>query len=112
MKAITLFFPAALVGILCAYPMTARAECACACIDAEPFMVCTGFIESVTTADECTTSMDCSIVEQSKPEGPPGLVCRSRHVYDTNIGESQPKHVCHPQEFGKSGQWGKTRGRG
>ncbi len=112
MKAMSQLIWATFLGILCVYPMTARAECACACIDAEPFLVCTGFIESVTTTDECSVSLDCSVVATSDPEGPPGLVCRSRHVYDTNVGESQSKHVCHPREFGKGGEWGKTRGRG
>jgi hypothetical protein len=112
MKVITLFFTVALIGILCAFPTMARAECACACIDAEPFMVCTGFIESVTSTDECSSTMDCSVVEQSDPAGPPGLICRSRHVFDTDTGENQSKHVCHPSDFGKGGAWGKTQGRG
>ena len=111
MKVSTLLFPAALVGIVCFYPLTARADCACACVDAEPFMVCTGFIESVTTTDECSSTLDCSIVEQSEPEGPPGLACRSRHVYDTNTGDKQLKLVCHPGDLARGGEWGKTRGR-
>jgi hypothetical protein len=112
MKVATVFFSAALVGMLCFYPLSARADCACACVDAEPFMVCTGFIESVTTADECSSTLDCSIVEQGEPEGPPGFVCRSRHVYDTSTGNHELKHACHPGDLGEGGDWGKTRGRG
>ena len=111
MKLTTLFYPAVLVGILCSYPLSARADCACACVDAEPFMVCTGFIESVTTTDECSSALDCSIVEEREPAGPPGLVCRSRHVYDTDTGDNELKLVCHPGELARGGDWGKTRGR-
>ncbi len=112
MKATSALFPAMLIVMLWVYPTTVRAECACACVDGEPFMVCTGFIESVTTSDECSSTLDCSVVEPSQSEGPPGLVCRSRHVFDTDTGESQPKHVCHPGDLGKGGEWGRTRGRG
>lgn len=85
------------------YTPAAYAECSCLCIDGEPFLACSGFIESITTTDECTAALDCAEVGDAEPDGPPGFVCRSRNVYDVRTGKHQPKHVCHPKEVAQHG---------